>query len=75
MPSFFFSLILLLLIVRTAAAKAILALVEERVVSPVTSSADVSRVNVVLTLMGNSVKVVLIHFSCLQFTSNILQGV
>ena len=43
--------------------------------SPVTSSADVSHVNVVLTLMGNSVKVDIIHFSCLQFTTNILQGV
>ena len=32
--------------------------------SLVTSSADVSRVNVVLTLMGNSVKVVIIHFIC-----------
>ena len=27
--------------------------------------ADVSRVNVVLTLMGDSVRVVIIHFSCL----------
>ena len=44
---------------------AILVLMEERVVSPVTSLADVSRVNVVLTLMGGSVRVVIIHFSCL----------
>ena len=62
---FFFSLIFRLLIVRTTAVKAILALMEERVVSPVTSLADVSRVNVVLTLMGGSVRVVIIHFSCL----------
>ena len=63
--TFFFSLIFRLLIVRTTAVKAILALMEERVVSPVTSLADVSRVNVVLTLMGGSVRVVIIHFSCL----------
>ena len=63
--TFFFSLIFRLLIVRTTAVKAILALMEERVVSPVTSLADVSRVNVVLTLMGDSVRVVIIHFSCL----------
>lgn len=46
------------LTVRTAAAKAILVLTEERVTKLVTSSANVSIVNVVCTLMESSVKLV-----------------
>ena len=46
------------LTVRTAAAKAILALTEERVTKLVTSSANVSIANVVHTLMEGSVKLV-----------------
>ena len=46
------------LTVRTAAAKAILALTEERVTKLVTSSANVSIANVVRTLMEGSVKLV-----------------
>ena len=46
------------LTVRTAAAKAILVLTEERVTKLVTSSANVLIVNVVCTLMESSVKLV-----------------
>ena len=46
------------LTVRTAAAKTILVLTEERVTKLVTSSANVSIVNVVCTLMESSVKLV-----------------
>ena len=55
---FFFSLLVPLLTVRTAAAKTILALMEERVTRPVTSSGNVSRVNAVRMLQETSVKLV-----------------
>ena len=44
--------------VRTAAAKTILALMEERVTRPVTSSGNVSGVNAVRMLQETSVKLV-----------------
>ena len=55
---FLFSPMLPPLTVRTAAAKAILVLTEERVTKRVTSSANVSIVNVVCNLMESSVKLV-----------------
>ena len=55
---FFFSLLVPSLTVRTAAAKKSLALMEERVTRPVTSSGNVSGVNAVRTLQGTSVKLV-----------------
>ena len=54
----FFSLLVPSLTVRTAAAKTILALMEERVTRPVTSSGNVSGVNAVRMLQGTSVKLV-----------------
>lgn len=53
---FLFSPMLPPLTVRTAAAKEILVLTEERVTKLVTSSANVSIVNVVCTRMESSVK-------------------
>lgn len=55
---FLFSSMFSPLTVRTAAAKAILVLTEEHVTKLVTSSANVSIVNVVCTLMESSVKLV-----------------
>lgn len=55
---FLFSPMLPPLAVRTAAVKAILVLTEERVTKLVTSSANVSIVNAVFTLMESSVKLV-----------------
>ena len=54
----FFSLLVPSLTVRTAAAKTILALMEERVTRPVTSSGNVSGVNAVRMLQETSVKLV-----------------
>ena len=54
----FFSLLVPSLTVRTAAAKKSLALMEERVTRPVTSSGNVSGVNAVRMLQETSVKLV-----------------